>query len=81
MTNAVERMYKEYGARLLPFTAEKQIELIKFLGNTLLYDELGKELKYWIGVHKFSLEDALAIITSDYIAKLDTAKVKEILEG
>lgn len=63
-----------------PFTAEKQIELIKLLSETIGYEELGKDLNYFTSAYDEQIENAIARIIVEYKDKLDTAKVKEILE-
>lgn len=63
-----------------PFTAEKQIELITFLGNVIGYIMLGEDIHYYTSYKELSLSEALAQVLIDRKDNFNNSKVREILE-
>lgn len=96
---AIEEMYKTYGVKPLkpPFTAEKQLELIKLITSTQgefsieknNYPDGEQFCCFWSSYDSYSLinttnkdfSQALAKLVIALKDKLDHTKVKEILEG
>lgn len=64
------------------FTLEKQLKLIKLLGNRKGYGSLGEQIDYFTEMEGLKFDKSVAQITSNAISSkiLDKSVVKRILE-